>query len=82
MPGKGRVSEKLWGQGCDCGTFHTFHTFWKKKKTIYCLKKKKTEQEEYNSTDDTCYLKTISTRLNIPLWYPELAEKHANEDGS
>ena len=30
MPEKGRVSEKLCGQGYDCGTFHTyFHTFCK-----------------------------------------------------
>lgn len=30
MPEKGRVSEKLWGQGCDGGTFHAFYTFCKK----------------------------------------------------
>lgn len=30
MPEKGRVSEKLWGRGCNGGTLHAFYIFCKK----------------------------------------------------
>ena len=47
MPEKGRVSEKLWGQGCDCGTFRAFYTFRKKEiDNLLSENKAKTERTQ------------------------------------
>ena len=39
------------------------------------------EQQKYNPSDDSCYLKNTVTRLDIPVYF-ELSKEKTNEGGN
>ena len=66
MPEKGRVSEKLWGQSCDGGTFHAFYTFCKKE-IDYLLSENKAKTERIQLDRSHLLFEEIVKQPNLRL---------------